>query len=220
MYWWFTKQWWDVLKNQVVTTWELWYGVWQLNKLHRPIVSIFGGARLHYKSPYFKQAHDLAETLVKHDYSVITGGGPGIMNAANDGARHGDYIGYRSMGITVKGLGELNFSAQLQVKTSYFFSRKWLLTHYSEAYVVFPGGFGTLDELAEVTTLIQTKRIEQRPIVLFGKKYWQDFMLWLHESAFKDGLVSQEDIQLIKSTDSIDEALCLIRGWCELVPYD
>ncbi|MEX0672360.1 MAG: LOG family protein, partial [Candidatus Babeliales bacterium] len=98
-----------------------------------------------------------------------------------------------------------------------FPARIWLLTRYSMAYVVMPGGFGTLDELAEVATLIQTKRIENRPIVLIGKEYWLPFFDWVMKSALPKGLVSKEDVRLLELTDDLNEAVCLIRGRCELL---
>ncbi len=139
---------------------QLVYGFWRISKLEQPIVSIFGSARLAQDQIYFKQAHDLAQRFIAHDISVLAGGGPGIMEAVTCGAVVHDGTGKgKSIGIGVRGLGEKrSLCVQEYFELDYFFARKWLLTQYSSAFIVFPGGFGTLDELAEVLTLIQTKK--------------------------------------------------------------
>ena len=153
--------------------------------------------------------------LVEDDISVLTGGGPGIMEAASCGAVPTKGTG-RSMGIGVKDLGEgKNPCVQEYFILNYFFARKWLLTHYSKAFVVFPGGFGTLDELAEILTLIQTKQLARAPIILIGKEYWAHFMIWVKGEALKHGTVVQEDINLFSVTDNLEEAFCIAKGACE-----
>jgi uncharacterized protein (TIGR00730 family) len=193
------------------------YGVWKLTRLPRPRVSIFGGSKIHLDHPYAKDAMRLAKKLVDNNISVLTGGGPGIMQAANCGAVSAEHIkGIRSMGIGVRGLDEEMINACLQelVFMNYFFSRKWLLTAYSEAFVIFPGGFGTLDELAEVSTLIQTRKMLEEPIVLIGTEFWAPLMQWINRSQ-KEGLLKEKDKNLITVTDDIDEALRIVKARCE-----
>ena len=141
------------------------------------------------------------------------------MKAANCAVDHEQRkkIQARTMGITVKGLGDkepVNECAQEYIVMDYFFARKWLMINYSVAFAIFPGGFGTMDELAEVATLMQTKRLPGVPIVLFGKEYWQPFINWLSDSALKHGLISKEDLGLISVTDDLDEAFCLLQERC------
>lgn len=210
----------SVFRNLFVTFYQLMRGIWSINHLHGPIVSIFGGAHLRSTSHYAAQAHELAGLLIVNDISVITGGGPGIMEAANCGAFHAqnEQTKARSIGITVKGLEEepFNMCAQEKIIVDYFFVRKWLMVHYSIAFVFFPGGFGTLDELGEVITLMQTKKLVGMPIVLIGKHYWAHYFQWLHDYALKDGLITQQDLDLIQITDNIDIALRLLKEHCEV----
>ncbi len=197
--------------------WQLLYGVWRVSKLPRPIVSIFGGSRIAGDDLYFHKAHELARRLVELDISVLTGGGPGIMEAASCGAIVPKRGKARMMGIGVTDLGEKpNECVQEYFELHYFFARKWLLTRFSSAFVVFPGGFGTLDELSEVITLIQTKKLERVPIVLFGVEYWDPFMKWLNMEALKHGAIGQEDLDLFTLTDDLEQVFCLIRDECKV----
>lgn len=197
--------------------WQLLYGVWRVSKLSRPIVSIFGGARMVGGDVYFHKAHELGQKLIELDISVLTGGGPGIMEAASCGAIVPKKGKARMMGIGVTDLGEgQNQCVQEYFSLRYFFARKWLLTRFSSAFVVFPGGFGTLDELAEVLTLIQTKKLTRVPIVLFGVEYWDHFMQWLKEEALEHGLISKKDLELFTMTDDLEQVFCLIRDECKV----
>ena len=196
--------------------WQLLYGVWRISKLPHPIVSIFGGARLKKEDPYFSQAFELGKKFVEDDISVLTGGGPGVMEAANCGAAQAGANG-RSIGISVSNLGEAhNTCAQEAFEVNYFFARKWLLTHYSAAFIIFPGGFGTLDELAEVLTMIKTKKMPRVPIILFGVEYWKPFVYWVEHEAIKHGLIDKQDLKLFTLTDDLDQAFCVVRDECEL----
>ena len=196
---------------------QLLYGAWRVSKLHKPIVSIFGGARLKQTDVYFHQAHELAQRLISENISVLTGGGPGIMEAVSCGAIAAKNKHATSMGISVKDLGEgKNKCVQEYFELNYFFARKWLLTRYSVAFVVFPGGFGTMDELSEVLTLMQTKRLKRVPIVLIGTEYWEYFMKWITDEALKHGTISKDDLQLFIVTDDLFEAFCLIRDECAI----
>ncbi len=197
--------------------WQLIYGVWRVSKLPKPIVSIFGGARFKDDDFYFRKAHELGQRLVAGNISVLTGGGPGIMQAASCGAMVHKEGKTRMMGIGVTDLNESsNPCVQEYFNLNYFFARKWLLTRFSSAFVVFPGGFGTLDELAEVITLIQTKKLERVPIVLFGTEYWAHFMLWLRQEALKHGTIHENDLKLFTVTDDLEQVFCLIRDECKV----
>ncbi len=197
--------------------WQLMYGIWKVSMLPEPIVSIFGGARVKGDDTYFRQAHELAQKLVEGDISVLTGGGPGIMEAASCGAIIPKTSKAKVMGIGVTDLGEKpNQCVQEYFELDYFFARKWLLTRYSQAFVVFPGGFGTLDEMAEVLTLIQTKKLQRVPIALIGTEYWKLFMRWLKEEALKHGTIDERDLALFTVTDDLEKVFCLVRDECAL----
>lgn len=202
---------------------QLMRGIWHINRLPRPIVTIFGGTRAHQTSPYALQAHELAQLLGEHDISIITGGGPGIMQAATCGASHvvhKDNLIY-SIGIMVRGLDRdwLEESPVMlskeNITVEYFFARKWLMVNYSVAFAVFPGGFGTLNELGEVLTLMQTKKLSGVPVILIGKKYWEPLITWFHDTVLKEGMISQQEFDLLFVTDDIYEALEYIKKRCE-----
>ncbi len=155
--------------------------------------------------------------FVAKDISVLTGGGGGIMEAANCGVFYSETGGKgRTMGIGVRDLVEEgpNHCVHEYFELEYFFARKWLLTHYSIAFVIFPGGFGTIDELSEVLTLIQTNKLKRVPIVLIGKEFWDPFMNWVINEALKHGTVSQKDVDLLIVTDDLDQAFSIIANAC------
>jgi uncharacterized protein (TIGR00730 family) len=209
----------SVILDQIIITFQLIYGLWHISRLHEPIVTVFGGARLMQDDPYAEKTRQISGMLVSYHVSVLTGGGPGVMQAANCGALNRSHAnGFRTMGIGVEGLGQgANMCVQKFIAMRNFPARKWLLTRYSIGYIVMPGGFGTLDEMAEVATLIQTNRIRNKPIVLVGKEYWMPLFKWVMESALQKGLVSKEDVRLLEITDDLNEAVCLVRGQCELI---
>lgn len=191
-------------------------GLWLLSKLPHPIVTFFGGRRLTKECAYANQAFELAKRLSECKISVITGGGPGLMEAANCGAAAADGGAARTMGVGVSWFNEMepqNKCAKYRFLTDYFDLRKHLLIAYSHAYVIFPGGFGTLDELFEVLTLMQTKKLPPMPVVLFGSTYWKDLLEWVDE-AVGLGLVTPEHAALIFVTDSIDEAAKALIDFC------
>jgi len=191
------------------------YGIWRLTGIPGSKVTIFGSARLEQEDPYAKQAHQLGGKLVQNDISVLTGGGSGIMEAASCGAMV-DGTKAKSLGIGVKELGEgKNPCVQEYLELDYFFARKWLLTRYSIAFVVFPGGFGTLDEMSEVLTLIQTNKLPKVPIVLIGKEYWHLLMQWFEHEAVEHGTISQDDLKLFTVTDDLDQAFSIINEFCK-----
>jgi uncharacterized protein (TIGR00730 family) len=177
-----------------------------------PAVTIFGSARIKPADPYYHAAHDIAKGLAKHNLAVVTGGGPGIMEAANKGAEKN---GGKSVGLNI----ELPFEqagnryANIPVHFHYFFARKVCFVKYSLGFVYMPGGFGTLDELFEVLTLVQTQRIPQFPIILFGREYWKGLIAWMKTRLEKDALISPGDLDLLKITDDVDEVVAIIRDY-------
>jgi len=176
----------------------------ELSRLE-PSVTIFGSARTKAQDPWYKKTVQLGRRLGRAGVPVITGGGPGMMAAANKGAAQGKGI---SVGLNI----ELPFEqcgnpyANLPINFHYFFSRKVCLVKYSLGFVYMPGGFGTLDELFEVLTLVQTSSIEQFPIILFGKKHWRGLLKWAKNTLEEGGQISPGDIELMTLTDDVDEA--------------
>ncbi len=176
-------------------------------------VSFFGSSRFDEDNPHYEKARELAKLLVKEDYAVVTGGGPGIMEAANRGAYENDG---RSIGINIQLRDEgekANDYLGESVGFHYFFTRKVMLSYASYGYVFFPGGFGTLDELFEMLTMIQTKKLPQPvTIVAVGKDYWDPLVKWFADSLRDEyETISQEDLDLIKVVDTPEEALEVIK---------
>ena len=179
----------------------------ELLRDHGKAATFWGSARLKPNNKYYKEAEELAAKLAKKDFSIISGGGPGIMEASNVGAFK---VGGRSVGLNIK----LPFEQKLNPYTNeslnfdFFFSRKVMLTFASEVYVYFPGGFGTLDEFFEIVTLIQTKKIEPIPVVLYGKEFWEPFLKIFKEDLLeKHETISPEDLDIFHLVDSVDEAM-------------
>ena len=170
-----------------------------------PAISIFGSARVGRRNRYYGAARRLAAELVKQGFAIITGGGPGIMEAANRGARE---AGGLSIGANIELPFEqgLNEYVDLGMEFRYFFVRKVMFVKYAEGFVIFPGGFGTLDELFESLTLIQTGKVEHFPVVLYGKDYWDGMMQWIREKPLYEEKISPEDLDLLTVTSDIDEA--------------
>jgi hypothetical protein len=170
-----------------------------------PAVSIFGSARIGRRNRYYGAARRLAAALAKQGFAIITGGGPGIMEAANRGAQEG---GGLSIGCNIELPFEqgLNEYVDLGMEFRYFFVRKVMFVKYAEGFVIFPGGFGTLDELFESLTLIQTGKVEHFPVVLYGKEYWEGMMQWIREKPLFEEKISPEDLRLLTITSDIDEA--------------
>ncbi len=170
-----------------------------------PAISIFGSARVGRRNRYYGAARRLAAELVKQGFAIITGGGPGIMEAANRGAKD---AGGLSIGANIQLPFEqgLNEYVDLGMEFRYFFVRKVMFVKYAEGFVIFPGGFGTLDELFESLTLIQTGKVEHFPVVLYGKEYWDGMMQWIREKPLYEEKISPEDLDLLTVTSDIDEA--------------
>ena len=177
-----------------------------------PAVTIFGSARTKPSDPYYKASVEMARQLAKNKFAIITGGGPGVMAAANKGAADAKGL---SVGLNIDLPMEqsVNRYANLPVNFHYFFSRKVCLVKYSMAFVFMPGGFGTLDELFEVLTLVQTQRVSHYPLILFGKKHWGPLLKWMKGSLEKNGFASPGDSNLANLTDSVDEAVSIILDY-------
>jgi uncharacterized protein (TIGR00730 family) len=195
----------------IKTAVQVMYGVWKISRLQKPMVTIFGGSKQH-EEHYLNMAGLLAKKLVDANIAILTGGGSGIMAAATCGQ---SLAGIEGIGIAVKGLGtqELNHCAQKLITVDYFFARKWLLTAYSHAFVIFPGGFGTLDELMEISTQMQTKLMSHSPIILIGTTYWQPFLEWV-DTALQHDLLREKDRRLLVVTDDIDHVIKLVLEQC------
>ena len=208
----------SLLKNLLMVNGQIIHGMLKITRLPKPRVSIFGG-HISKLADYAHKAHALSYSLIRADISVLTGGGPGMMEAANCGASHFDTskTRARTLGISVSGLETEAFNPCVGEKgiiTSYFFARKWLLMYYSDVFIFFPGGIGTIDELTEVLTLTQTKKLPITPIILFGKEYWQPLIEWLNNVVIHSGMAFAQDIEAIIITDDVDEALALIKKHC------
>lgn len=171
-----------------------------------PSVSIFGSARLPPSNPYYKLAVKAAKAIAKKGFAVITGGASGIMEAANKGAQmaHGISCGL-SIDLPYEPRSNSFIDRSYDLHFRYFFVRKVMFIRYAQAYVFFPGGVGTCDELFEALTLIQTGKIQSFPIYLMGAKYWRGMTDWMKETLLKEGCISQSDIDRLQITDDIDE---------------
>ncbi|HEX2717165.1 MAG TPA: TIGR00730 family Rossman fold protein [Gemmatimonadaceae bacterium] len=168
-------------------------------------VSVFGSARTHPDDPQYQQAQEVSRLLAEAGFSIITGAGPGIMEAANKGAK---LAGGRSVGCNIELPFEQGANPYVDtlVNFRYFFVRKTMFIKYSVAFIIFPGGFGTLDELFEALTLIQTGKISQFPVILFGRHYWAGLVRWLHTRVLGEGKISPGDLDLMLLTDDPAEA--------------
>jgi uncharacterized protein (TIGR00730 family) len=177
-----------------------------------PAVTIFGSARADPGSPDYELARRIARRLAERGFAIITGGGPGIMDAANRGCREG---GGLSIGCNIELPHEqgLNAYVDLGIEFKYFFARKTMFVKYADAFVIMPGGFGTLDELFEALTLIQTGKIRNFPVVLVGSAYWRGMLDWMRSTLLPANAISQADIDLLKVTDDPDEAVEIIRAY-------
>ncbi|MDY6990556.1 MAG: TIGR00730 family Rossman fold protein [Thermodesulfobacteriota bacterium] len=175
-----------------------------------PCVSVFGSARVRPGEKTYDRTVAVAQKLAENGFNIMTGGGPGIMEAANKGAKEG---GAKSVGVNIHLPLEQegNPFADIKVEFKYFFVRKVMLVKYAQAYVGMPGGFGTLDEIFEAITLIQTKRIKPFPVVLVGSDYWGPLWEWVKKNPLDRGLVSPEDMDLVTLVDDPDEVAKIIK---------
>jgi uncharacterized protein (TIGR00730 family) len=175
-----------------------------------PAVSIFGSARTQPKSPAYKMTEKIAALLVKNGFNIVSGGGPGIMEAANKGAAK---AGGKSVGLNIQLPHEQipNKYANVSLNFKYFFIRKVMFLKYSVAYVIMPGGFGTLDEFFEAITLIQTNRMRSFPVIMMDSKYWKGLVDWVKSTMLKEKTISKSDLDIFQLVDDPDEAVNIIK---------
>ena len=175
-----------------------------------PAVTVFGSARTPRDHPVYEQARTIGRKLAESGYAVITGGGPGTMEAANRGCREGGGI---SVGCNIELPHEqgLNDYVDLGVEFRYFFARKTMFVKYADGFVILPGGFGTMDELFEALTLIQTGKVRHFPVVLIGSAHWAGLLAWMRDTLLPTGSVSTADLELLHLTDDLDEAVEFIH---------
>ncbi len=175
-----------------------------------PAVSIFGSARIGKNNGYYKDVMKISELLSLKGFSIISGGGPGLMEAANKGARKGKGL---SIGLNIELPEEQapNRYQDISLEFRYFFCRKMMFVKYSCGYVIMPGGFGTLDELFEALTLIQTKKIRRFPLILYGSEFWGGMLDWISNSLLPTGTIDKEDIKILQLVDDPEEAVSIIE---------
>jgi uncharacterized protein (TIGR00730 family) len=200
-----SKDTWSVFKimGEFVEGFETLRSVW-------PSVSVFGSARSGRNHPYYQDAVRVSQALSEAGFSIITGGGPGIMEAANLGASRGEG---RSIGLNIKlpFEQEHNRFSDIVIHFNYFFARKVMFVKYACGFVALPGGFGTLDEVFEALTLKQTRKIHDFPVILFGTAYWEGLLDWITEQLLADKMISKRDLKLFTVTDDVDEVVEIIR---------
>jgi uncharacterized protein (TIGR00730 family) len=207
-----TRETWELLKIQG----EFVQGFDKMSAVG-PCVSIFGSARIKPHDPIYQDARRTAQLLVEHGFGVVTGGGPGIMQAGNQGATEAQGM---SVGLTIRLPMEETTNPYVdrnyQVTFDYFFVRKVLLMRYAQGVIVFPGGYGTLDELFETLTLIQTHKIEPFPVVLVNVSYWQGLIHWIRERMLADGYISTKDPDMFTLVDTPEEAVDIVTQFYRL----
>jgi uncharacterized protein (TIGR00730 family) len=177
-----------------------------------PAVSIYGSARVRPEDELYAKTEEIARRLGERGFSIITGGGPGIMEAANKGARE---AGVESIGLNIELPEEQvgNVYATIPITFHHFFIRKVMLVKYATAFVIMPGGLGTLDELTEVLTLMQTMKIKPFPVILFESRYWKGLLQWLKKCTLSRGYIDEQDFHLLRICDEIDEVVDTVKKW-------
>lgn len=176
-----------------------------------PCVSIFGSARARPGDTHYELARETASAITHRGFGVITGGGPGVMEAANRGAREGEG---KSVGLGIdlpfeQGVNDY-VDPDYTITFNYFFARKVMFVKYAQGFIVFPGGFGTLDELFEALTLIQTQKVSPFPIIMMGSEYWEGLVGWIKNTMVSKGTISESDLDLFHLTDEVDEAVDIV----------
>ncbi len=200
----------DEIRDSYKALSDLWQGVSAFEKI-KNCVTVYGSARFKEGHVYYELARKMGRTLSENGFTVMTGGGPGVMEAANRGAKEG---GGKSLGcnIILPFEQKLNPYIDLKVEFEFFFTRKVILRKNSVAYVLMPGGFGTMDEIFEVLTLIQTGKLPARPVVCLGTEYWKHLGTFLKETMLEVGTISPEDLELALITNDTDEAVHYIKS--------
>lgn len=191
--------------------WDFWNGFNRLRGIG-PCVTVFGSARFKEGDTYYDLAREIGKKLGENGYAVMTGGGPGVMEAANRGAFD---VGAKSIGcnIVLPHEQHLNPYTNISIEFDFFFVRKVMLVKYSHAFVMMPGGFGTMDEMFETLTLIQTGTIKNFPVIAFGSDYWDELRPFAEKSLLKHKTINREDLDLVKVTDDIDELIEIINSY-------
>lgn len=182
-----------------------------------PAISVFGSARSKPGSADYDAAVEIGGKLVDAGFAVITGGGPGVMEAANKGAHEAGGVSV-GLGIELPFEQGVNEYVNLGLQFRYFFARKTMFVKYAQGFIVLPGGFGTFDELFESLTLVQTRTITRFPVVLFGHAYWDGLVAWLRDVVAQDGKIAPTDLDLIKVTDDVDEAIACVQAELDPIP--
>ena len=185
---------------------EFWAGFSAVDKIDRPAVSVFGSARIEEGTREYEAARKVGKHFAELGWAVITGGGPGVMEAANRGAKEG---GGLSVGFNIELPHEQGSNGYIDIAYTFkhFYARKVCFVKPAEGFVIFPGGFGTLDELFEALTLIQTGKAQNFPVVLIDTDYWGEMLDWVRAEMLADGMISPEDLELLHATDDLDEAV-------------
>jgi uncharacterized protein (TIGR00730 family) len=177
-----------------------------------PAVSIYGSARVKPDDDIYKNAEEIAYRLGKMGFSIITGGGPGVMEAANKGAMRAE-VNSIGLNIILPEQQALNTFTTKTLSFNHFFVRKVMLVKYATAFVIMPGGLGTLDELTEILTLIQTHKIKPFPVVLFNSMYWEGLLNWLENTVLLKGMISEKDFNLLRVSDKPEEVAQTVQNW-------
>jgi uncharacterized protein (TIGR00730 family) len=199
----------DLERHVAMIAQEFREGFEAVDKIDRPAVTIFGSARVRNDDPAYSHARETARRFAELGWAIVTGGGPGVMEAANRGAKEG---GGLSVGFNIELPHEqsANPYVDLLLTFRHFYARKTMFVKAAEGFVVFPGGFGTADELFEALTLIQTGKIFHFPVVLFDSDYWGELLAWVKAELLVDGMISSEDLDLLWVTDDVDEAVARV----------
>jgi uncharacterized protein (TIGR00730 family) len=213
----------DLRKHVALIADEFYEGFEAVARIDRPAVSIFGSARVRAGSEPYELARETARRYAEAGWAVVTGGGPGVMEAANRGAKEG---GGLSVGFNIELPHEQHENPYLDISLEFrhFYARKTMFVKAAEGFVVFPGGFGTVDELFESLTLIQTGKVLHFPVVLFGSSYWSELLDWVRREPLAEGMVSPDDVDLLAVTDDPEEACRIVIDCharrCADVPTD
>jgi uncharacterized protein (TIGR00730 family) len=217
------------LKSWIKINYSLLSGSWSITKAPKPAITIFGSSKISVEAEISQKAQQLAKKLTIGGFSIFTGGGPGIMEASNKGAyeaaeetnknvekRTSPLPSSVGIGVTRLNEGGINKYVHEYIEMDHFFTRKWFLIRYASAFIVFPGGFGTLDELFEIITLMQTKRIPKLPIVLVGKDFWEYMIKFIDKSLLAGDFIESGDEKTISLvTDDVDEAYDCVFQHCK-----
>jgi uncharacterized protein (TIGR00730 family) len=200
----------DLAGNALRIGEEFLQGFLAVERIGGPAISVFGSARVKEDDPEYAEARDIARRIAEAGFAVVTGGGPGVMEAANRGCQEG---GGLSVGCNIElpHEQEINPYVDLGVEFRYFFARKTMFVKYADGFVILPGGYGTLDEMMEALTLIQTGKIRHFPVVLVGSAFYAGFVEWIKAKLLGEGMISPEDLDLIQVTDDPKEVVEIVR---------